>query len=369
MAVILGKPMHIRLEDCKIVLPLDAHCSANWKHVAPVARSPLEKPTSFTQRLVEYQLHIHLHKVRTLEMEGPFPQDYTRVEHLDGQAHAYMDSLPQIWRFDDPDTSFDAACPWLSPQREYLCSITWFFLVALHRPYIFTMAASRTEIVQAGIQVLHAQDRLVKALRPHQYKLFILFYLTFEAAVAILAVYIAFPTENSHLSAEAFHCIEESIAYLQKIRGANVFAGPGVDVVQTLYNRARPSGHERGGHSEVRPEHSQPSTVQGPMQPAMAASTRQPADWVLQAGHWPPAGESANIFGSETADMTSFGRPIEPLQPTHDLMYHDLSTSPEFDPETHPVPEWSDYGIPQSQQQFLGDFGDNTFWELMNQSM
>lgn len=197
-----------------------------------------EKPSSFTERLIEYHLHLKLHEIRALEVEGAYPKDYANVECLHQYAVKYIRDIPPIYRFENPDTSFDIELPWITIQREYLCSVTWFFLLALHRPYIFSIPRSRTEVIKAGIGILSAQERGFAHSKAHHYKLFTLAFLTVEAAVSILAVLIGYPTMNDELALEAFRHTETAILRLNAIFYQNALAGAGARLIQTLFDRA-----------------------------------------------------------------------------------------------------------------------------------
>ncbi|KAF2092479.1 hypothetical protein NA57DRAFT_12405, partial [Rhizodiscina lignyota] len=199
MAMILGKSINLSLGDFHIIPPVDTAIPKNRTTSLPFARRDLEKPNSFTARLLEYRLQVHLPRIIALEADGPFPKDYTKVEKLHQEALDYIDSLPPIYRFENPDTSFDAECQWLPAQREFLCTVTWLFVLLLHRPYIFSIARSRTEIVKASIEMLSAQQRILYRLRPNQYRFFILSFISVEASISLLAVFIAYPSENKAL--------------------------------------------------------------------------------------------------------------------------------------------------------------------------
>jgi hypothetical protein len=184
MGVILGKPAHITF-DCLDTLPLDCQVPQNWKSSVPTPRTHSQKPTPFTMRWLEYRLQKDLPKIRLLETEGPYPRDYGAVERLHQEAMGFIESIPPIYSFRNPDKSFDTECSWLASQREYLCGTSFLYVLALHKPYIFSIQKSRTEILKAGMQALYSEQRQFECLEVHQYKNFTHAYFSFEAAVSV----------------------------------------------------------------------------------------------------------------------------------------------------------------------------------------
>ncbi|KAH8801381.1 hypothetical protein F5884DRAFT_806443 [Xylogone sp. PMI_703] len=414
MGMVLGKPLNINLRDCIICPPIDTKVIENLKTTAPFPRAESDKPTSFTQRLIEYRLQIYLPKIRELELEGPFPKDYSRVQRLHQEALTYMDTMPAIYRLENPDRSFDAECPWLPPQREYLCTVTWYFILALHKPYAFTIPESRKEIIRAGIEMLKAQQREFECLKQHHYKLFTLTYLTVEAAVAVLAVLIAYPGDNGEPGKEAFRCIRESVARLRVIhKKSNALAGTGADVIQVLLNRVETAKIFPAPGLEITPivvgSSSKPNSantinsvvVQDSLlytahhtgySDSVAADSisdssnfpsLNPQDMILSSSSIPSGYEDQSPPDSLLSGMDSIIDPIAadyenlfaPLQPAADLMFHDLA--PAFDVasienqdlDLQMAEQHFGTSSEEIRQQFTGDFADNSFWGFLNQGL
>ncbi|KAM0263351.1 hypothetical protein ACHAQJ_001207 [Trichoderma viride] len=378
MSMVLGKPMNIDIRDCWMYPPIDAHIPRNRKTTVPFPRAESDKPTPFTQRLIEYRLQIHLPEIRELAAAGPYPREYATVRRLHQEAVDYINKLTAIYRFEDPNTSFDAECPWLVPQRQYLCSITWFFILALHKPYLFSIPDSRTEVLKAGINVLKAQQRNFQGLKVQHYKLFILTYLTLEAAVSILAVLVVYPADAGVYASEAFHCIKESLSRLHIIQeNKNILAGGAIDVIQVLLNRAETTWIARS------------SGIENALLVASSSSTYEPIDEPTTTSSF--SNEATSSFDGPETTFTQEKSPsstslaadsispnpefiFPPLQPVADLVYHDLA--PAFHNRPSPIQETDQQTSRQTlgnihpediQLQFAGDFPDNSFWSFINQ--
>ncbi|KAJ9607904.1 hypothetical protein H2200_007983 [Cladophialophora chaetospira] len=373
MGMVLGKPLNFKVNDYIIIPPTDCEIPRNRKSTAPFERTEYDKPNTFSVRLLEYHIHKYLPQVRQLETEGPHPRDYGKVEHLHQMALDYIATMPSVYRCQNPDTSYDEECPRLESQREFLCATVWLFILILHRPYIFSIAKSRIEILQAGIQMLNAQQRLFLTLKPHHYRMFTLAYLSVEPCVSMLAVLIAFPHENAGLVAEAFRCLKESLSRLNTIRSTNRVAGQGADVINNLILRAeknRPlpaSGSKSTSPSEGRSSESfmTPSSHgAGPFyrmadQPSSFvpdASLGEMSDWNMP---FQPTSFTGPIADSGyTFDAT-------PFRPVADLTYNDLALvmSDEGFGAAENVSNRVSIEMPQ---QFRGDFSEGSFWTFVN---
>ena len=373
MGMVLGKPLNFKVGDYTIIPPIDCEIPRNRTSTAPFQRIDYDKPNTFTVRLLEYQIHRYLPQVRELEAEGAHPRDFSKVERLHQVALDYIATMPPTYRFKNPDRSFDDACPMLASQREFLCATVWLFLLVLHRPYIFSMAKSRTEILKAGIQMLNAQQRLFLSLKPHHYRMFTLAYLSVEPCVSMLAVLIAFPLENANLVVEAFRCLKESLSRLNTIRGTNRVAGQGADVIRNLLLRA-----ERN-----RPKQAQASKPDSPMQVRSSETLMSPNSH--GAGSFYQMVEQPPLFALDAPmeDMSGWNVPFQqnssslpavssgyafdatPFRPVADLAYNDLALA--MSEEGLSAADSGSDGIPiEMPLQFSGDFGEGSFWTFVN---
>jgi hypothetical protein len=373
MGMVLGKPLNFKPNDYTIIPPTDCEIPRNRTSTAPFQRAEDDKPNTFTVRLLEYHIHKYLPQVRELEAQGPYPRDYGKVERLHQIALDYIASVPATFRFENPDTSYDGQCPHLASQREFLCATVWLFILMLHRPYIFSIAKSRTEILKSGIEMLNAQQRFFLTLEQHHYRMFTLAYLSVEPCVSMLAVLIAFPGENADLVAEAFRCIKESLARLNMIRRTNRVAGQGADVIHNLLLRAeknRPSpslasksssSPSDGRSSELLMTPSShgvgpfyPVAEQPPLFTNNATFAEMP-DWNMQ---FQQTSSAAPPVSSEYAfDDTTF-------RPVADLTYNDLALA--MSEEGFSGESGSERMSNEMPQQFRGDFGEGSFWSFVN---
>jgi hypothetical protein len=409
MAVVLGKPAHTKFESPS-TLPTDTHIPRNRKTTIPLPRNGSHKPDTFTMRLIEYGIQKNLPKIRQLEEDGPYPRDYAMVEQLHQGAIDYIEALPAIFDHQNPDKTFDRECPWLIPQREYLHSTISFYIIAIHRPYIFSIRKSRYEIIRNGIEVLKAQQRFFNMMGVHQYKQFALAYLTFEAAVTTSAVLIAYPAEDGELLSETFHCLYETIRRFQRLSPENPLASLALPVIQGLVTRAESirnvatSPLESKSHSSnvFTPPlsydsesigladlntHAQSDLVFGMsnIQPDSTGSVYRCLNGPSDAIQLPLGTQSIPAYDpsfetTDCSDDTDFGYLISPLVPTADLVYHEVTSS--FG-QNADIPQaellqrlpGDDGVVPLGHSpeilppSFDGVFPDHTFWGFINQGL
>jgi hypothetical protein len=223
---------------------------------------------------------------------------------------------------------------------EGLSSLIHFVVLALHRPFIFSVANSRTEALKAGIRILRAQERLFQQSEPHQCKVFNPVYASFDAIVLIAALCLVFPSENLELRAECIYAVERGMQRLGIIGQSNFMAKSAHGVVRSLYHRLR----YQLGISET------------------AKNAREfPSD-----SEWISSNSSTDSYNWVQPGV-SFDAVLPP-RPTHDLFHDHLSISQipmadtpndlSFDPLTVDLTGGWD---------FEGTFSDASFWSLMNE--
>jgi hypothetical protein len=211
--MILGRPTLINDRHCNVTPPIDCNIPTDVTRSPPIPRGPLDPPSQFTQRLLDYQLAHVINEIDDLQFESgkTMSHDFAGVERLHAKVQSLMECFPPSLAVFGRDTSHDATFPFLRAQAELLKCSACSLIVGLHRPFVFTRQKSRIEIAKAGIAVLESQERLFEATREHHHTIYTLNFLygpvtihrtcaiadevnsTFDPAVLIAAVIITSP--------------------------------------------------------------------------------------------------------------------------------------------------------------------------------
>lgn len=368
--MVLGKPMNLNYSD-NIILPVDCDVPENLESKPPSPRQDFEGPSPFTFRLLEIYLANAMRDLRSLECNSHLAGDYTTITKIHERTLNYIESLPPLYRFEDPDTSFDLQCHWLPPQRQYFRSSIMFFLVLLHRSHLFHIPQSRKDLLLCGTDMLEAQQRFFEALKPNQHTMFALTYLSVEPCVSILSVLISHPNENLGLKEAAFDATRLAVARLQKIQHATPLAKPGFEVIQVLLARAELATY--------------PSAIQN-YPPSLLNSSSILPRWNSATNFWDDEdlenqvpNQHGRQFGQDTPGLlrwvpgsSSFPIPPQPLLPMADLVYCDLATVPTNSLNDGMFGnEVFDDRVSQKETQYLqqsliGTFDEQSFWRVLN---
>ena len=380
MALTLGKSINLALDDFNLFPPTDTAISNKRTTTLPSPRGEFDEPNSFTARLIEYRLHVNLPRIIALEAEGPFPKSFAKVDKLHQEALDFIENLPPIYRFENPDTSYDAKFTYLPAQRGNLCIMTWLFVLLLHRTYLFSSSRSRTEIVKASINILHALQRNVYHLPPNQRRLFALSFFGVEASISALAILTAYPRENAVLLPQALRLVKETYERFKSMRDSNGFAGPGADVILPLLIRAEgvhpnaASGTSQILGSQIVMQQNAPNQISDKSSASRTSWDGDPTGngfYNVQSASF-----ELPLLPLDSFDEIDYGCLAVPLHPTADMLYDGLSPVRDQYATAQGNTSGSSTenrfggtdqgGIPR---QFTGTFGQHFFWNFVNEGL
>ncbi|CAI7674993.1 unnamed protein product [Penicillium discolor] len=339
MAVVLGRPVatDLQIERFSLTIEDDERRRELFSHW----QSETDLPRPFDIILAGYNVAYRYFKdIHQMESNGANFDDYPTVERIHAAIKNNIQFLPSWCRLDNPDTKFDRlhGCQWLPAAREGLSSLIHLAILALHRPFIFSVANSRIEAIKSGISILHAQERLFQQSEPYQRKVFNPVYASFDAIVLITALCLVFPNEDHERRIECINVVERGIQRLDIIGQSNFMAKSAHGVVCSLYHRLR----YRLGISE---------TDTG----AFFSNSK----WISP--------NSDTYYSSRAPSEYSFDAVLPP-RPTHDLFFdHILCTQiPLMDtPNGFPLDPLT--GNVTDNWEFEGTFSDASFWGVMNE--
>ncbi|KAK3314745.1 hypothetical protein B0H66DRAFT_563550 [Apodospora peruviana] len=247
--VVLGRPTTIDHASEPPTLPVDVLMIPNTNGNGKRRSSPIVKrtendpPTPLTRLLFGWEISNLLREVLSLERDGPCPRDFNKVDRLHDRMVALEARTPSYFRLENPDTRFDdlPECYWLPYARAQMPQFVAFNLMALHRPYIFTRPKSRTEALKASLGMLQAQRFHFSTLKPQQYKMFSLFFGTFDAIVLVASIFILFPKEHPDIVCNAIRHFHWAVERFEAMADRNPLVRAALGVLQAIYLRLKKS--------------------------------------------------------------------------------------------------------------------------------
>ncbi|KAH8805167.1 hypothetical protein F5884DRAFT_798566 [Xylogone sp. PMI_703] len=250
-----------------------------------------------------------------------------------------------------------------------------FFLLLLHRPYLFHIPQSRKELLTCGISILDAQEIFFQTLKPNQHVMFTLTYLTIEPCVSVLAVLISHPHENHELIINTLNTTKLATERLQKIRHTNPLAGPGLRVIKAILSRAEEAVTRAKAQLNSQPSFPA-STSRSPLlphQPSITSSVGNGENLQQDLAYThlgdQPAKDSTDALDMLFNDTAIFPVSSQPLLPMADLLHYDFASGPMENLITTSLLENEDVdntGPRNRQSQFAGTPDDQMLWDTVN---
>ncbi|RMZ75318.1 hypothetical protein DV737_g5345, partial [Chaetothyriales sp. CBS 132003] len=360
MAVVLGRPITTMMVAGNALYPPDDHAKREIE-TPPRKRTDQDAPTPSSVIQVGYDVaYRYFPRVHGLENRGARREDYNIVRETQAAIVENMDRVPLWCRHEDPDTHFDEfpGCHWLPAARQALTSGIYFVLLSLHRPYIFSVAESRTEALKAALKILTVQKRLFHLSQPQQYISFNMVYPLFDAMVISLATVVLFPNENLDLLSELVQNMRWGIDMLSKIGEHNAMARSAYGIVKKLFSRLEQSG----GHAIQHSSH----TSEGVIECSGTGTAGLDTARMCLDGAFTVGNVDAELISPtyQQTELSAFN-PAEfhfetlfPPQPVHDLFYQDIY-APDIQ-EGYQGPE-----LFMESPEFDGYYPDNSFWSFM----
>jgi len=364
-----------------------------------------------------------------LEKDGPRPSDALKVEKMHANIKQIHLLSPPYFRAENPDTTFDnhPDCYWIQGSRLIFQNGAAFTIMALHRPYICTSTSSRRSALEAALEILRVQREYFSMLQTKHYKMYNLVLNTFDAIILSAAIYILHPFENRDLLESTLQHFDWAMERFHTMVGRNAIANTASGVLKAINIRLKKALGAVKPHDVSTPSESstKASTVstnnssqllrsidsQSHVSPASStdpstSSTTPSTQYTLPTisnltTTNTPTASSATPNSSSSVQWDSFSASnnlnpnsnnispppqapqgydftsIAPLQPMHDLLFNELSTTAAADfghlgggfqgmqQQDLLQQQQMSYATPEAWQ-FEGDFGSDSFWGFMN---
>lgn len=230
--------MFINLKECTVTPPIDCQTPPDRLKRVPVARSDSDKPIALTERLWRMKLSLRFYEIRELESEGPIPLNPEKVKELHYAAINFKKSLPSYYQGTNPDTRWDAECPFLVTHRELFVWLIESFLASLHRPYIFTREHSQLQVYKSSLAALDSQDRWFQMIQGENLQWLIgLTFPTFDSAALLAVVLVSNPERYQTDFPRALQKLKNAQERLSFIGATMALAKSGSEILQAVLTR------------------------------------------------------------------------------------------------------------------------------------
>lgn len=379
MALALGRPMFIDLKKCTVTAPLDCEVPVDRLKRVPVARSETDKPTPMTERLLRYKITQRFCEIRELEGQGPIPLAPEKVKELHEFAVDFRENLPPYYRFMNPDTSWDATCSFVPTQRYLIVYLVNSFLMALHRPYVFTRAKSQREVFRNALTILDSQAQLfeLSSTLPTQFLIGLTFP-TFDAAVLLAVVLVSNPERYHESFSRPYDSLKGAFERLRIIGAVLPLARVGSEILETTLRRVV-EAHERCGAIATdassgltyTPAQMQQgvdksyTTIKDELKGASQSPDTEPWHFEVNPLEMDWAAQNPEFF--ESFDFSNLEVPM----PLKELLFDEEIASGQpslgsYD-STFWAPEQETQGLDPyaSDQEMMEDGGDNSLWNFL----
>jgi len=385
MGLICGRPTTIDPRDPRPPFPIDASVPKNRREVAPAPRTDSDPPTPLTALLWNAEISAPLWDIYNLEKEYARPNDAARVERMHHLINKIPWHCPSFFREKDPDTSFDSNpdCYWLPGARLVFSNAAAFTIMALHRPYIFISENSRRAGLEASLDILRIQRDYFNLLQAKHYKMFNLVLNTFDAIILLAAIYILHPQENRDRADDTIQHFEWAMDRFETMIGRSATAKTALGVLKAINAKMKKalSQSQATVQSLPSPSHTTtPSTTSSTSSHTAATSPSNPTSVSRSESQYTlptisnitssnPIASAAwdNFNGPNNIPQTFDFSAMAPLLPMHDLLYKDLNTFTDLPMQSMPHTNLYDLNTaPEAAWQFEGDFGNDSFWGIMN---
>lgn len=239
MAMLLGRPRMINLDDCDVKPPMDCNIPREPSTAIPMTVRPGDDNVIITVSapLFRYTLARKMHEMRAVKADQPRPKDYSVVRKLHEKIIMSLDELPAFLSLSNADTTWDLDYPYLPHLRQELKVMANLFIMTLHRPHVISNIESRRAALQAALETLDSQRCFFEQAKPHLYHLFGLAFYTVDASFLVCIITILFPPQNRETKQRIDQSVQRAMDSLSDMRGSNPVAESGLNVLQRCYGK------------------------------------------------------------------------------------------------------------------------------------
>ena len=227
------------MEDCDVKLPMDCNIPRDPSTAIPMTVRPEDDhgPVTISAVLFRYALACKVHKMRATKADGPFQDDYSVVQTLHEEIKVLVNEVPVFLRLKNADTAWDRDHPYIPLLRQELQVMLNLLLMALHRPHIISNMESRRVALQAALQTLDCQKKLLAQADKNQHHLFGLAFYTVDASFLVFIIAMLFPPSSHSAKLQIDQSLQQAMEGLSQIQSSNPIAKSGLNILQRCYQK------------------------------------------------------------------------------------------------------------------------------------
>ncbi|PLB53289.1 hypothetical protein P170DRAFT_404297 [Aspergillus steynii IBT 23096] len=254
MAMILGRPRMINLDDCDTKPPMNCNIPRDPSTAIPMTVRPEDShsPVMISAPLFRYSLACKVHKMKATRADSPRLTNYTIVQTLHEEIMLLMDELPPFLRLKNADTTWDLEHQYLPQLRQELQVMLNLFVMALHRPHIISNEESRRAALQAALQTLDCQRCFFAQAEKDQYHLFGMAFYTVDASFLVSIIAILFPPSSHKAKQRVDQSLQHAIEDLSRMQSSNPIARSGLGILRHCYQKVKITFEPPNSASESR---------------------------------------------------------------------------------------------------------------------
>ncbi|KAJ6113512.1 hypothetical protein N7523_006829 [Penicillium sp. IBT 18751x] len=315
MAMILGRPRMINLDDCDAKPPMNCNIPRDPSTAIPMTVRPEDSnsPVTISAVLLKYELACKVHKMRATKADSPRLDDYNIVQKLHEEIMLLKNEVPAFLRLKNTDTTWDIEHPYLPQLRQEFQVMLNLIVMALHRSHVISNGESRKAALQAALQTLDCQQQFFAQAEKNQYHLFGLAFYTVDASFLVSIIATLFPPSSPKAKHKIDQSLQQAMEDLSLMQSSNPIARSGLKIIQRCYQKIKSACESHNSTSEPRsasfsnpgdglhnlihdlglqsfdlstdsnPESSQVNTISGPSSPDLFS---QSIPDVFDQGYW-----------------------------------------------------------------------------------
>lgn len=249
MALQLGRPRMINISDCTVRRPTNCDAPRHPAHTLLRESTSSDIPPYYTSHILKYDIALMIHRAMNSGLLRSANGQHATLQSMHLEAEQLLLRLHPAFRQPDADTSWDFLYPDIPKLRLQIQIIVESFLLALHRPHVFTHLNSLKAAVCAAKNTLDLSQQLFELVEGNQHKTFTLVFYTIDSGVFLAVALAKFERYDQAqiITQEPFiETLERSVQRLEFLEKVHTVATPGKEILRKCLHQLRSRSQTSG---------------------------------------------------------------------------------------------------------------------------